>query len=99
KLTVALSGRMAGPNRPIEYSVNLDGSGWSPFSQTERLEIENALLWLPRKLDWTPATVDFEIAPTNDFHGRTTNPPSGGCGSCRIGGADDSSGAGALLVL
>ncbi|HZS38098.1 MAG TPA: hypothetical protein VFF06_14775, partial [Polyangia bacterium] len=114
KLTVALSGRMAGPNRPIEYSVNLDGSGWSPFSQTERLEIENALLWLPgkhrlevrgrvvgepRTLDWTPATVDFEIAPTNDFHGRTTNPPSGGCGSCRIGGADDSSGAGALLVL
>jgi MYXO-CTERM domain-containing protein len=114
KLTLALAGHMLGPNRPFEYSVNLDDSGWSPFSETSQLEVENALLWLPGKhqlqvrgrvvgepntLDPTPAVVDFEVAPTNDFHGRTTNPPSAGCGSCRIGGGDESSGAGALLVL
>jgi hypothetical protein len=40
-----------------------------------------------------------DLGPIFDFHGRTTNPPSAGCGSCALGGATRDSGPWSTLVV
>jgi MYXO-CTERM domain-containing protein len=109
-LHVAVAGR--GAAGPPEYSWQLDGAGWSPFSEIDRLTITHPLLWLPGhhtlelrgRMVGQPDTVSAEptqldvLVDPNGFHGRTTNPPpSGGCG-CDVGGAPSPSSGAAIVV-
>jgi hypothetical protein len=168
--------------QPTEYSWQLDGAGWSPWSPGPRLSLTHPLLWLqghhrldvhariagaPAPADPEVTTLDVDIdtiAPsvtlepradgrlrviasdnvspaatlvgrvrnvdgsvgpwtsldaldivaedlqvdvrdeagnvgTSDFHGRTTVPPSAGCGSCALGGASSPSGSGTVALV
>jgi MYXO-CTERM domain-containing protein len=64
------------PGLPLEYAWNLDDSGWSPFSETNRLVVRHPLLWLqgrhhlavqaravglPETADPTPADVELLV--------------------------------------
>jgi len=97
-----------------EFSWQLDGAGWSPFTETSTLVVQHPLLWLPGQhtlevrgravglpdtVALAPETISVPIDPPS-FHGRTTNPPpSGGCG-CDVGGAgDDTSWPGIVVTL
>jgi hypothetical protein len=111
-LHVAVDGR--GLDGDHEFTWQLDGAGWSPWTNTRMLTITHPLLWLPGKhllevrgraaglpetAALTGVPVEVIIDPPAGFHGRTTNPPpAGGCG-CDVGAAPDRSSGAAIVIV